>query len=41
MRMRTELAANTGTLAPPGSHRKDQRDTVRAFQMESGSKAQL
>lgn len=40
-RIRTELAANTGTLARPSSHRKDQRDTVHAFQTESGSRAQL
>ena len=37
-RMKTELAANTGILAPPSSHIKDQKDKAHAFQMESGAK---
>lgn len=37
-RMKTELAANTGMLAPPSSPIKDQGDRVHAFQMESGAK---
>lgn len=40
-RMETEVAANAHILAPPRNHIKDQRDKVRAFQKESGSKAQL
>lgn len=37
-RVKRDLAANAGILAPPSSHIKDQRNKVHAFQTESGTK---